>query len=106
MGLLSSSVDDPDCDGQHQKTPRNTSTYAVQTAPWSFLEGVENRSHIGHTHAHQRSLKKTENDPKKTRQRRFLEEDAVRRRCRFTPDESMHIQLGGHTHGLAIDGDA
>jgi hypothetical protein len=42
-------------------------------------------------------LKKTKNDPKKTRQRRSLEEDAVRRKYRFTPAESLHIQLGGHT---------
>jgi hypothetical protein len=62
-----------------------------------FLERVEKRSPIGRTHAHRRSLKKTKHDPKKTRQRRSLEEDAVRRKYRFTPAESLHIQLGGHT---------
>jgi hypothetical protein len=97
MVLLSSSVDDCGFDGQHRKTPRNTSTYAVHTAPWSSFAGVENRSHIGHTHAHQRSLKKIQNKPKKTRQRRSLEEDGAGRKRRFTPAESLHIQLGGHT---------
>jgi hypothetical protein len=97
MVLLSSSVDDCGFDGQHQKTPRNTSTYAVRTAPWSFLDRVEKRSHIGRTHAHQRSLKKIQNKPKKTRQRRFFEEDAVRRKRRFTPAESLYVQLGGHS---------
>ncbi|MEI7538956.1 MAG: hypothetical protein WCJ76_17190, partial [Comamonadaceae bacterium] len=96
MVQLSSSVDDPGCDDRHKKTPRNTSTYVVQTAPWEFLDGVEKSGPIGHTHAHQRSLKKTENDPKKTRQRRSLEEDGARRKRMFTPAESQHIQLGGH----------
>jgi len=41
-------------------------------------------------------LKKTQNDPKKTRQRRSLEENETRRKRRFTPAESMHFQLGGH----------
>lgn len=100
MGPLSSSAADCGCDGRNRKTPRNTSTYVVRTAPLPFLEGVEKRSPIGHTHAHRRSLKKTQNDPKKTRQRRSLEEDGVRRKCRFTPAESLHIQLGGHTNKM------
>jgi hypothetical protein len=41
-------------------------------------------------------LKKIQNKPKKTRQRRFFEEDAVRRKRRFTPAESLYVQLGGH----------
>jgi hypothetical protein len=47
-------------------------------------------------------LKKTENDPKKTRQRRYLEEDGVRRKRRFTPAESLHVQLGGHSNWVRL----
>jgi len=74
---LSRTSDGPGCDGQDQKTPRNTSTYAVRTAPWPLLDRVEKSSPSGRAHALRRSLKKTKTSPKKTRQRRFLEEDGV-----------------------------
>ena len=57
---------------------------------------VEKNSPIGHLHAHRRSFKNTENDPKKTRQRRSLEENGARRKRTFTPAESIQIRTGGH----------
>ncbi len=42
------------------------------------------------------SLKKTDSDPKKTRQRRPSEEDGPVRRCTFTPAELLQIRVGGH----------
>ncbi len=43
------------------------------------------------------SLKKTDPDPKKTRQRRSSEEDGSGRRCTFTPAEMLQVRVGGHT---------
>jgi hypothetical protein len=91
-----STSDGPGCDGLNRKTPRNTSTYAVPTAPWSPLDRVEKVSPVGRAHALRRSLKKTKASQKKTRQRRCLEEDGVRRIRTFTPAESRQIRPGGH----------
>jgi len=85
---LRSSADVRDCVGQGGTSARNTNTYAVPTAPWLLLDRVENCSPPGYAHAHRRSLKKTEIDPKKTRYRRGFEEDEGGRKCTFTPAES------------------
>jgi len=42
------------------------------------------------------SLKKTDSEPKKTRQRRSSEEDGPARKCTFTPDELRQFRVGGH----------
>src|SRR5665647_1206168 len=100
--VLSRTSDAPGCDGPDQKIPRNTSTYAVPTAPWPLLDRVEKSSPVGHAHALGRSLKKTKTDPKKTRQRRFLEEDGVRRIRTFTPAKSRQIRPGGHIYNCLL----
>ena len=56
----SNAVGDRGCDGLGRKRARNTSTCAVQLAPWPLPDWVEQASPNGRTRAPRRSLKKTE----------------------------------------------
>ena len=94
---LSSSAAVRDCDSRPRNTQHNTSTYAVLAAPCPLLDRVGKSSPIGYAHALRQSLKKTEMDRKKMRQRRWSEENEGRRRRTFIPAESRHNQLGGHS---------
>src|ERR1035437_5880812 len=101
MLALSRTSDGLGCDDPDQKSPRNSNTYAVQTAPWPFPDRVEKGSPIGYAHARRRSLKKMKNGLKKTRQRQCLEEDGIGRKRTVTPAESRQIRLGAHnSHGF------
>ena len=59
---LSNTVADHGCEGQEQKKPRNTSTYAVPTSPWALLSRVNRRRHIDRARTLRRSLKKTDRE--------------------------------------------
>ena len=74
------------CDGQNRKTARNTSTCAVQIAPSSLPDWVEQDGPIGHAHASRHSLKKTDINP---------EEDASTTSIRRRPKtKKRHVQTG------------
>ena len=55
------------CDGQNRKTARSTSTCAVQIAPSSLPDWVEQDGPVGHARARRRSLKKTDINPRRRR---------------------------------------
>jgi hypothetical protein len=75
-----------DCDGQNRKAARSTSTCAVQIAPSSLPDWVEQDGPIGHAHASRRSLKKTELNP---------EEDPSRTSIRRRPKpKKKHVHTG------------
>jgi hypothetical protein len=63
---------------------------------WMF-PGLAGQSVFVKSIALRNSLKKTEINPKKTRQRQCCEENGRGRKCTFTPTESRQNQLGGHT---------
>jgi hypothetical protein len=74
------------CDGQNRKTARNTSTCAVQLAPSSLPDWVEQLGPVGHAHASRRSLNKTDINP---------EEDASTTPTRRRPKtKKMHVHFG------------
>jgi hypothetical protein len=86
MRRPSSSVAARGCDGQNRKTARSTSTCAVQIAPSSLPDWVEQDGPVGHAHASRRSLKKTDLNP---------EEDASRTSIRRKPKaKKRHVQTG------------
>jgi hypothetical protein len=55
------------CDGPGQKTPRNTSTYAVPTAPWPLLDRVEKCSPSGRATRPQAQFEENENRNRRRR---------------------------------------
>ena len=67
MRWPSSTVAARGCDGQIRKTTRSTSTCAVQLAPSSLPDWVEQDGPVGHAHATRRSLKKTDINPPRRR---------------------------------------
>jgi hypothetical protein len=86
MRRPSSTVAACGCDGQNRKTARNTSTCAVQLAPSSLPDWVEQLGPVGHAHASRRSLNKTDIN---------LEEDASTTPIRRRPKtKKMHVHFG------------
>jgi hypothetical protein len=65
--VLSSTSGGSGCDGPGQKTPRNTSTYAVPTAPWPLLDRVEKCSPSGRATRPQAQFEENENRNRRRR---------------------------------------
>ena len=57
-----------------------------------------NNGSSGHLYALRRSLKNSESNAKKMRQRRRSEQDGDRRRRTFTPLEFLQFRIGAHTN--------
>ena len=83
MRRPSSSVAACGCDGQNRKTARSTSTCAVQIAPSSLPDWVEQHGPIGHAHAKRRQSEEDGHQPRRRRvkdvdQKKTKEEEKAR----------------------------
>jgi hypothetical protein len=74
------------CDGQNRKTARSTSTCAVQIAPSSLPDWVEQDGPIDRAHARTCSLKKTDINPEEDSSKTLI----GRRR----KTKNRHVQIG------------